>query len=167
MPERAERQPQSACFRHLVCEDARRIHDLARRPRRVQARKRSAQARELRNHGGFLRSIRRDRAREIADGRRAILRDRAPRITLRAREAVQAVRDEQPHRVRTPEIHPVRVSTQVGAVRLERGLKRKHSYPRKKAKPKIGYRALSHKDALPQLLPASRGRPVRLTTDDR
>ena len=36
---------------------------------------------------------------------------------------------EQPHRIRAPEIRPVRVSAQISAVRLERRLERKHSIP--------------------------------------
>ncbi len=78
------------------------------------------------------------------------------------------MRDEQPHRVRAPEIRPIRVSTQISAVRFERRLERKHSYPEKEGEAKIGYRALSHKDALPRLLPHRDDRPVRLkqTTGD-
>src|SRR5689334_20326022 len=146
--ERAVGKPERAGLTHLIGKNARGSDDLRRRALRIHERQRATEPRELLDHRRFLRRVRRYRAREISNRRRAVFCDRPTRIALRARQSMQTVRDKQPHRIRTPKIRTIRVPAQISAVRLERRLERKHSistlmYEREA---KIDARALSHKD---------------------
>ena len=70
---------------------------------------------------------------------------------LGAREAMQAMRDQQPNRIGAPEVRTIRVPAQIGAVGFERRLEREHSSWKKEGEAKIGYSTRSHKDALAPL----------------
>ena len=105
-------------------------------------------SRELLDHRRFFRRVRRNRAREVPDRRRAVLRDRATRIALRARqvdadnarpEATPCPSAQNPFGsgVCSDQRDTPRAAT--GEEAFGPGLNESEA--------KIGYRALSHKDA--------------------
>ena len=109
---------------HLIREDSRGAHNFGRRALPVDHRETATEYRELLEHRRFFRRVGSHSSSEVPNRRRAILRYSSARISLRAREPMEAMRDQKPHRVGAPEIHPIRVPAQISAVRLERRLER-------------------------------------------